>query len=245
MKPSTPSRPWRDKLPGRKPEPYFRWRGHGVSRLENLADGVFAFSVTLLVVAQQVPNSFAGLMGAIKSFPAFLASFGILMLFWNTHYKFFRRYGLEDLFTRAVNYVILALVLFSVYPLKFLFNAAFGAGARLDTIEQLYLVYQIYGAGIGLIWGLFALLYWHAYRHRVALNLSPVEVLLTRLELSGNLIYIATGLVSIVLAQVRVNFWLPGAIYGTLGLTMWLNGAWHGRRVTAELARQRGAPPRA
>lgn len=232
-------RRWRDRLPGRKPEPYFRWRGHGVSRLENLADGVFAFSVTLLVVAQQVPNSFSGLMHALKSFPAFAASFAILMFFWNVHYKFFRRYGLEDFFTRSVNYIVLLLVLFSVYPLKFLFNAAFQAGARLDSIDQLYQVYQFYGCGIALIWALFGMLYGHAYRLRVALNLSPIEIILTRLELCGILIQVSTCLVSIMLAQLRVTPWLPGAIYASLGFTMWANGAWHGRQVGRELERQR------
>ncbi len=99
-----PSRPrWREQLPFRKPEPYFRWRGKEVSRLENLADGVFAFSVTLLVVAQQVPTTFEGLQGVFRSFPAFVASFAVLMLFWNVHYKFFRRYGLEDMVIRLVN----------------------------------------------------------------------------------------------------------------------------------------------
>jgi len=36
----------------------FRWRGGDVSRLEGLSDGVFAVTLTLLVVSLDVPNTF-------------------------------------------------------------------------------------------------------------------------------------------------------------------------------------------
>lgn len=233
---------WRDRLPGRKPEALFRWRGRGVSRLENLADGVFAFSVTLLVVAQQVPTSFEGLMGVIRSFPAFVASFALLMLFWNVHYKFFRRYGLEDMFTRTVNYAILLLVLFSVYPLKFLFNSWLGGGSGLNSIDELFLVYRVYGLGLAGIWALFGLLFWHALRKREQLGLSPVEQILTRLDIGSAAVNVGTCALSIGLSFLPVHPWVPGVIYGTLGLTMYLNGTYFSRQVEAELARQRGAP---
>lgn len=235
----TPHSRWRDRLPGRKPETYFRWRGQGVSRLENLADGVFAFSVTLLVVAQQVPTSFDGLMGVIRSFPAFVASFVLLMLFWNVHYKFFRRYGLEDMFTRTVNYAILLLVLFSVYPLKFLFNAWLCGGGGLASLDELFLVYRIYGLGLGGIWALFGLLFWNAYRRREQLGLSPVETILTRLDIGSAAVNVGTCALSIGLSFLPVHPWVPGVVYGTLGLTMYLNGKYFGRQVQVELTRQR------
>ncbi|MBA4137637.1 MAG: hypothetical protein C0518_10005 [Opitutus sp.] len=236
-----PSHAWRDKLPGRKPEAYFRWRGQGVSRLENLADGVFAFSVTLLVVAQQVPTSFDGLMAVVRSFPAFVACFALLMVFWNVHYKFFRRYGLEDMFTRVVNYAILLLVLFSVYPLKFLFNSWLGGSAGVTSLPDLFLVYRIYGLGLGGIWLLFGLLFWNAYRQRERLGLSPVEVILTKLDLGSVTVNVGTCAGSIVLSFLPVHPWVPGVFYGTLGISMWLNGTFWGRQVQAELDRQRGS----
>lgn len=233
-----PSR-FRDRLPGRKPEALFRWRGHAVSRLENLADGVFAFSVTLLVVAQQVPASFDGLMEVIRTFPAFVASFALLMLFWNAHYRFFRRYGLEDMVTQLVNYAILLLVLFSVYPLKFLFSAWLRGGG-LGSVDELFLVYRVYGLGLAGIWTLFGVFYWNAYRQRERLGLSPVETILTKLEIGGMAVQVGTCGLSIGLSFLPVPPWLPGVIYGTLGLTMYLNGAYFGRQVERELARQRG-----
>lgn len=241
MRPRPRFAQWRDKLPGRKPETYFRWRGKEVSRLENLADGVFAFSVTLLVVAQQVPTNFADLMDVVRSFPAFVACFALLMIFWNVHYKFFRRYGLEDMFTRVVNYAVLLLIMFSVYPLKFLFSAWFGVGATVGSTDNLALVYQIYGLGLGGIWLLFGLLFWHAYRLRQELGLSPVEVILTRHDIGSAAVNVATCTLSILLSFLPVHPWLPGVIYGSLGLTLMVNGVYFGRQVTAELARQQGS----
>lgn len=230
---------WRDRLPGRRPEEYFRWRGREVSRLENLADAAFGFSLTLLVVAQQVPADFDGLMKVIRGFPAFVASFALLIMFWNVHYRFFRRYGLEDGFTRVVNYVILLLVIFSVYPLKFLFSAWLGGGGGMRNVDELFLVYRIYGGGLAGVWLLFGLLFWHALRRRDQLGLTDVEVEYTRLDLAGARINVGTCLVSVVLSYLPVHPWLPGVIYASLGVTMAANGVSHGRRIQRLLEARR------
>src|SRR5262245_8929664 len=109
----------RERLPlAPQHEQYFRWRGNEISRVEGLADAVFGFAVTLLVVALEVPSTFEGLMDVVRAFPAFIICFAILMTFWNAHYRYHRRYGLEDIFTRVMTMAVLVLVLFSVYPLK-------------------------------------------------------------------------------------------------------------------------------
>lgn len=226
-----PHRPWRDRLPGRRPEEHFHWRGKEVSRLENLADAVFGFSLTLLVVAQTVPTDFDGLEKVIRGFPAFAASFALLILFWNVHYRFFRRYGLEDGLTRIINYAILLVVMFSVYPLKFLFSSWLGRTGGIHTLEQLNMVYRIYGLGLGAVWFMFGLLYWHALRQRDHLRLNDIEVEYTRLDLAGIRINIGTCLVSVLLSYLPVPMWLPGVIYGSLGITMAWNGARFGRRI--------------
>ncbi len=56
--------------------------------MENLADAVFGFALTLLVVSTAVPMDFDGLKDVLRGFPAFAACFAILLLFWNEHYKF-------------------------------------------------------------------------------------------------------------------------------------------------------------
>ncbi|HQY05798.1 MAG TPA: TMEM175 family protein [Lacunisphaera sp.] len=230
---------WRDRLPGRRHETHFRWRGGEVSRLENLADAAFGFSLTLLVVAQQVPSDFEGLMKVIRGFPAFAASFVLLIIFWNVHYRFFRRYGLEDAFTRVINYGILLLVIFSVYPLKFLFSSWLGGGGGMRSLDELFLVYRIYGVGLAGVWLLFGLLFWHALRQRERLHLNEVEVEYTRLDLASIRINLGTCLVSVLLSYLPVHPWLPGVIYSSLGFTMAWNGVRFGRRIERLIAARR------
>ena len=46
----------------------------------------------------------------------------MLALIWYDQYLFFRRFGLQDLRTILYNFILLFVVLFFVYPLKFLFS---------------------------------------------------------------------------------------------------------------------------
>src|SRR5947207_4796533 len=102
--------------------PGFRLRGQEVTRLESFSDAVFGFALTLLVVSLDVPKTFDDLVTTLRGFPAFAICFLFLALIWNGHYKFCRRYGLDDGTTRFLTCALLFLVLFYVYPLKFLFN---------------------------------------------------------------------------------------------------------------------------
>src|SRR6185369_7143629 len=115
----------------------FRLRGKEVSRLEALSDGVFALALTLLIVAVEVPSSFDDLLNVFRGFPAFAVCFAVLIWFWHTHYEFFRRYGLTDGPTLILNSALLFLVLFYVYPLKFVFSlflaGLLGLGAAHPT----------------------------------------------------------------------------------------------------------------
>lgn len=221
------------------PEPHFRWRGDAVTRVEGFTDCVFAFAVTLLVVALEVPDTFAGLMDVVRGFPAFVICFVLLMIFWNAHYRFHRRYGFEDTFSRLITLAILVLVLFSVYPLKYLFtlvtNGVFGLGivdgptlAGLGEVRTLYL---IYGLGFAGLWSLYALLYRHALRHGAALGLTAAEVVLTRASLFEYLIHVAVCLGSIAIAYATSSSWLPGVFYAVLGPLQAFNGWMFGRKL--------------
>jgi uncharacterized membrane protein len=232
----------RERLPlAPSREQHFHWRGVGVSRLEGLTDGVFAFAVTLLVVALEVPNTFEGLMDVVRGFPAFVICFVLLMLFWNAHFRYHRRYGLEDPLSRIVTMAILVLVLFFVYPLKYLFTMVtvnlFGLDMadppRLESMEHLRLLYLIYGVGFGGVWGLYALLYAHALRKRADLELSEIEVVQTRASLAENLIYVGVCLLSIALAYAPTYEWVPGVSYALLGPLQSLSGWWFARRQRA------------
>ncbi|HEX8817883.1 MAG TPA: TMEM175 family protein [Terriglobales bacterium] len=207
------------------PEPDFHWRGGEITRLEAFSDVVFGFAITLLVVSLEVPKSVPELMAALRGFVPFAACFAQVVMIWLQHYKFSRRFGLQDPWTIFLTMVLLFLVLFYVYPLKFvfteLFNELTGAGSAMDA-HQASVVMRIYGIGFAAVFFLFALLYEHAYRLRSALDLNAVETLITRssvIECAGMTVI---GLLSFAIAFVNpawagLIFFLIGPFYGVTG----------------------------
>jgi Endosomal/lysosomal potassium channel TMEM175 len=195
----------------------FRWRGHEMSRIEALSDAVFAFAVTLLVVSLEVPRTFSDLMHVMRGFGAFAICFTLLLVVWFNQYKFFRRYGLQDNLTLIINAVLLFVVLFYVYPLKFLFslllNILTGGHAEVrlpnGTVEamvenagQVAQLMMIFGAGYIAVFGVFALLYWHAYRKRAQLDLNELEVFDTRTDIRESLLNVGIAVVSVTIALI-------------------------------------------
>lgn len=232
----------RDRLPfPPRREEQFRWRGTEISRVEGFTDAVFAFAVTLLVVALEVPHTFAGLLDVVRGFPAFVICFTLLMLFWNAHYTYHRRYGLDDAFSRVLTMAILVLVLFFVYPLKFLFtmltvmtfDLELADAPHLDAPHQIRELYVIYGLGFAGVWGLYTALYAHAWRKRGELALDAAETLHTRSALVGMWIYVGVCMLSVALALLTTNTSMPGWVYFLLGPLQALNGVWYGRKIRA------------
>ena len=192
----------------------FSWRGEDVSRMEGFSDAVFGFAVTLLVVSLEVPNTFDELLATMRGFFAFAICFWLLVAVWFEQYKFFRRYGLEDPLTMRLNAVLLFIVLFYVYPLKFLFTLLVdqllgyntvvdsSSGAVVEEIDpgQLPLLMVIYGAGFVAVQLVFFVLYLRAYALRNALGLEAHEMSVTREEMQGFLLATGVGLTSIVIA---------------------------------------------
>jgi len=158
----------------------FRWRGGEISRLEGLSDAVFAFAVTLLVVSLEVPETFDELLRVLRGFFAFAVCFGILFWVWYDHYRFFRRYGLDDGVTTTLTGVLLFIVLFYVYPMKFLFSTLFDqlfGEAPANAIEprQVPLLMLVYGAGFIAVQLVLILLYLHAWRLADSLERDPTS----------------------------------------------------------------------
>jgi uncharacterized membrane protein len=222
----------------------FRMRGTGeVSRIEALSDAVFGFAITLLVVSLEVPHTFTELLEIMRGFAAFAISFVLLFVVWLTQYKFFRRYGLNDNFTIWINALLLFVVLFYVYPLKFLWSflvdAIFGfsASARapgatpVSPIEpgQIPALLTIFGLGYAAIFLVFALLYYHAYRKRAQLELNELEIHDTWSNVAENLLHVLIGALSIVITLItRSGF--GGAVYWLIGPMQFINGTVMGKR---------------
>jgi uncharacterized membrane protein len=224
----------------------FGGRRHEVSRLEGFSDAVFAFAVTLLVVSLEVPRTFAELSNAMREFPAFAICFALLFQVWWRHFNFFRRYGLEDPMTIGLTSVLLFVVLFYVYPLKFVFKLvlaemaglplmvtqANGAAEPIITSDQTPHLMQIYSGGVIAVFLLFATLYLHAWRKRVEIDLTPREVLDTRLEILDNLGIAGIGLLSFLIASfggAAAAGRVAGPIYFLIGPFKWFLGAYRGR----------------
>ena len=219
----------------------FRWRGAGeIARIEGFSDAVFAFAVTLLVVSLEVPETFTELWEKMHGFVAFMICFALLFLVWHDQYIFFRRYGLQDGVTNWLNGALLFVVLFFVYPLKFLFTMlarlVTGAGLQVHLPdgevawmierEQMPLLMTIYALGYIAVSLIFVLLYNRAWRKRTELDLNAGERIETRASLQSHLLNIGIGLTSllvVVIGGVGSEFW-AGIVYWLVGPVQWLNG---------------------
>lgn len=223
----------------------FRWRGREISRIEGLSDAVFGFAVTLLVVSLEVPRTFTELTEAMRGFGAFAISFALLLVIWYNQYKFFRRYGLEDNITITLTAVLLFVVLFYIYPLKFLFtwllsgltgaaHAANGAAAEpmVNSREQIARLMLIFGVGYVAVFSVFVLLYLHAYRQRRALDLNELEIFDTRHDIQEALLNVCIGLLSISLVVFGGPRFagMAGVVYLLIGVVMTVHGFLMGSR---------------
>jgi len=224
----------------------FRWRGHDVTRIEALSDAVFGFAITLLVVSLEVPHTFDELLFMMRGFLAFAICFAILLMVWYQQYIFFRRYGMRDTGTIVLNAFLLFVVLFYIYPLKFVWNfltnilITFDMRVRLPSGEMIYPVAReqagtmmiIFGVGYVAVFAVFALLYARAYRKRAELELNTLEVFDTRTEIEGLLLQVAIGLLSISIAALGGwRFAGPsGWVYGLIGPTLAVHGRARGRQ---------------
>ena len=206
----------------------FRFRGREVTRVEAFSDVVFGFALTLIVVSLEVPQSFNELMETMKGFPAFAICFAILTWVWHVHHTFFRRYALTDEITIALNTVLLFLVLFYTYPLKYMFSlvtgqirGGFGGGTLM----------VIYGVGFAGIFVVFLAMYAHAWRLRDELELNELEKYDTRTNMFMYMSYIAIGAASAIIGAT-----LEGPAVRWAGLMYWLLGP-----VSAYIGFKRGS----
>ena len=225
----------------------FRWRGHEISRIEGLSDAVFAFAITLLVVSLEVPKTFAELAETMHGFGAFLISFLLLFTVWFNQYKFFRRYGLQDTLTVVLNAGLLFVVLFYVYPLKFLFTflvEEFTGGTAqvhlangtvvpmIENYHQMASLMVIFNLGYLAVFGVFVILFWHAYRKREELELNELERFDTRESILECSLMCGIAMLSLLVVVIggsgRAN--LAGATYMLTPIVMTLHGMIMGKR---------------
>jgi len=216
----------------------FRNRAHEVSRLEAFSDVIFGFAISLLVVSLEAPKSFHELTEMMRGIVPFGICFFIFIDIWFEHHDFFRRYALHDGIITALNTLLLFVVLFYVYPLKYVFvsfTESFRGrhvGLQIDDLPALF---TIYGAGVTAVFTILALMYRHAWKKRDELELNEVERIDTRSSIWDNAVMAAFGVLSTIMANVlppRLAM-LAGFIYTFIGIPKWLIPRYMGRRRRA------------
>ena len=217
----------------------FRWRGGDVSRIEALSDAVFAIAFALLFLSTSPIASANDLASWLQKFPALLICFVFLMMPWWAHYKFFRRFGFQDLWTTVLNAALLFLVLFYVYPLQFLFTNLLGG--LLGFVDSSDLRERFTGAGNWLmivygcafvgIFGCLALLNLHGYRCRARFELNAVEVAMTRNEILSHMIMVTAGCASIAMSLAGVHQFWCGMVYALVGPLHGIRGFHLGKTI--------------
>lgn len=211
-----------------------------VSRIEGFSDAVFGFVLTLLVVSGEVPDDFTDLRRIIESFPAFAVTFAVICWIWYEHHIFFRKYQLEDGVTVVLNCMLLFVVMFYAYPLKFVFSRLItgqllGLGPGIDVGmnggegRTLMLLYSF---GFMALFGVLAALYAHAHRSRARLGLDPMSAYDARAGVQRHMVSVVIALVSLVIAGLLPIQFLPyaGLIFFLLGPAHGAFGYWNGRR---------------
>jgi uncharacterized membrane protein len=212
----------------------FRMRGSNMTRIETFTDAAFAFALTLLVISLDMPKSYDELLLSLNGVPAFLLSAILLMIFWQGHHVWSRRYGLEDARTVMLSCLLVFTVLVYIYPLKFVFLSMttwlrFGLGlpipAQPVTVGEaadINRLFVIYGVGFVAMCVTILLLYRHAWQQREALQLNEVERYDTRVGAITWTILGSAGLLSTLMALFLPSTWvgIPGWAYMPLAFVM-------------------------
>ena len=224
-----------------KSAPQFKMRGLDNTRIEALSDGVFALAIALLLISSEVPSTFDELSVFLKNFFPFAATISILTLVWYQHYIFFARYGLKDARVVALNTLLLFLVLFFVYPLKFLFQVLFELFPALFSGDQMALeklfsevirpeqgpsLMVLYGGGLTLVFVTMAALYFLALRNKTSLKLNRLEIFDTKSNIYTNLMMASVPFVSFLISFFHLGgssastFSISGMLYMSYCIVM-------------------------
>lgn len=220
----------------------FRLRGVSMTRMETFTDAAFAIAASLMVISVgDVPAKWDDLVTALLGIPAFALALLVMMLFWYAHHIWSRRYGLDDLTTIWLSGLLILLILVYVYPLKFMANGfvtwvtdgAVTTPTRISSLAELYQLFVVYSGGLLLMSLLIVLLYGHAWRRRLQLRLSQLELSVTRHEILGWSIMSTFCLLSLLTALILppIAVPVPGIVLSGLGVAMPVFGIWSNKRL--------------
>ena len=207
-------------------------RGNELYRIEALSDAVFAFTVSLLIMSLEVPKTFTELKHIMLQFFPFLATVSLVFFFWYLQNNYFRCYGLNDSKVILFNLWLLVLILFYVYPLKFLFSLLLGFAFHINYFEEVVtkgetvilqqefsVLILFFSIGYAVIWFIFYSLYSYAYKLKQKLELSGYERVVLQSQRRDALMQLFIGLLSILFAVLKLPV-LSGVCF--LLIPVWL-----------------------
>lgn len=225
-------------------DPRINYRGENASRLDNLTDAVFGIAITLLIFNLSNPNSFSELLAFTATLPAFTLSIAFLMLVWREHLRFSEVYTLNYPSLIVLNTVFIALVIFYVYPLRFLslflthvfFKLDVGLSIEASQVPYLMIYYGLVAFGLYFILFLF---YLNAYRMKDKIGLSSFEIFYTKAQLAKLAIMFMVPVLSIIIVLILKNHsyaWaatLGGFSYAFYGPAIALWFKWYKKKSLA------------
>ncbi len=193
--------------------PEFRYRGEESGRLEALSDSVFALAIALLLISTSAPKKFEDIIQFTYELLPFAFCIALIILIWHEHVVFFMRYGLRNPKIIFLNTVFLFIVLFYVYPLKFLTKMLslpimyFFSGNEqfINDLQEMISGHQvddlmiIYGLGAACIFLTLAWMYQYARKMAGELELDEIERFDTNASLKANLLMASIPLLSVLI----------------------------------------------
>lgn len=191
----------------------FRFRGAEPGRVENFSDAVFALAITLLLISTSPPTDFEQIKRFVWELIPFSICITIIMLIWFQHFVFFHRYGIRNPTVLVLNTIFLVIVLFYVYPLKYLTRGVLIPIAYVldhsTLLEEMLELYRggnvadlmiIYGLGASAVFIVLAFMYRYAWRRADELELNVLERFDTRTSMITNLLLASVPVVSVAFA---------------------------------------------
>ena len=181
------------------------------TRIEGLANGIFAFAMPLLILMLSPPSlDTAELPGALQAswtkYLSYVATFVMLGVYWINHHNQFHFIKRSDRLFLWINLLFLMSVAFVPFT-----------SGLLGTYGEQHIVVIIYGLHMALIWMMLYLNWWYATHdlHLVDHDLDPTIIKhITRRTLMGPALFIvAVGLSFFSLTAAVVIYLLVPIVY--------------------------------